>query len=87
MSKILKIKIDDSVEFPVRSKILTIGERDATLYAWVVADGDETMTATREFLIVGTGREFNRTGWDYISTVADARGTWHVFTRWAEEQR
>lgn len=84
MSKILKIKIDDSVEFPVRSKILTIDERDSTLYAWVICDGDETITATREFLIIGSGREFNRTGWEYISTVHDNLGTWHVFTRWSD---
>ena len=86
MSVILKIKIDDVVDFPIRSKILTVDERDSTLYAWVVCDGDPELTAAREFLIIGTGREFNRNGWDYQTTIHDARGTWHIFTRWQEAQ-
>lgn len=84
MSKILKIKIDDVVDFPVRSSIISIGHRDGTLYAWAIVDGDESLTARRNFLVIGTGREFNRRGWDYLGTV-QTNGTWHIFTHWENE--
>ena len=86
MSKILKFKVDDEVEFPVRSKILKVQERNGVMYAWALVDGDEAVTATRRFLIVGTGHEFNRRGWDYLTTIHDDLSTWHVFTQWADEE-
>lgn len=81
MSKILKFMIDDVVDFPVRSSIIHVGMRGGALYAWAIVDGDETITAKRNFLIIGTGKEFSRRGWDYLSTV-ETSGTYHIFTHW-----
>lgn len=89
MSKILKIKIDDVVDFPIRSKILNVLEQDYTFYAYVICDGDEELTDKRRFLIVGTDKEFNRNGWDYLTSIVCSQRrdfAWHIFTQWGGDE-
>jgi hypothetical protein len=80
--KIYKYKIENNgATIPADAKILTCQMQDHCLHVWALVDPETHVTAHYDFMIVGTGHDFEPKDWEYLSTIQDGPFVWHIWMR------
>jgi hypothetical protein len=68
-----------TVEMPMRTKILTVQMQEGQLCLWAEVNDLSNETELRTIMIAGTGQANIPPGAQYIGTVQDQPLVWHVF--------
>jgi len=80
--KIYKYQIvDNKIEAPAGSQLLTCQHQHDQLCIWALVNPEVTETNTWDIQIVGTGQDFDSVGWSYLSTVQESIFVWHIWYR------
>ena len=82
MTRIFKYKLEmvtkQTISMPVDAVVLCAQMQCSELYIWAIVDENESCIDW-EFLIFGTGDEFNFNNMRYIGTVQQGIYVWHIF--------
>ncbi len=85
MKRIFKYPLDltsfQTVQLPVGSKIISVGNQCNKLRMWVEVDPEQRDTQTRKIVVVGTGHTLPDVELRFIGTVPINEGTfiWHIY--------
>ena len=82
MKKVIyKYKIvNGPIELPFAAKILKVGMQRDTPTMWALIN-PETKTESRNFVVIGTGDEFDDTDMKHVETFFDGPFVWHLFEK------
>ena len=73
--------VDEKIEAPAGSQILTCQLQRADFCVWALVNPEVRETNTWTVKVVGTGQDFDSVGWSYLNTVQDGIFVWHIFYR------
>lgn len=79
---ITSVRKEHLFTLPAGARVLSVGEQDDKLRAWVRVNQDETSSRCLSLVAIGTGWEFDDAGWRFVGTVQSISGlVWHIFAR------
>lgn len=79
---IFKYKIDnDGISLPAGAQILSCQLQDNCFHIWALVDPNESNVEHYNVQVVGTGHEFDPTGWDYLTTEQQPPFVWHIWVK------
>lgn len=70
------------IALPADHRVLSVGEQNGELFAWIMIDPDKPHSRTVTFLVVGTAQNIDRSTLDqykYFCSVQLQPYCWHVF--------
>lgn len=81
MKQIWKYDVyEGSVHMPIGAKILSVQLQNNQPKMWAIVD-PKAQFEYREFVIVGTGMDFDDTDFTFIGTFQDNPFVWHLFEK------
>jgi hypothetical protein len=77
----LDITDTQTVDLPVGSDLLSVGNQLGELCLWAIVDEKQKYHSARTIEIIGTGNPIDPKGRVFLGTVIDSFSVWHVFER------
>jgi len=76
----LEVRMEQRIRMPRDSVIVDVQVQNGQICMWAICNPDR-IEVDREFLIIGTGQEFDTTETYYRGTVQNGVVVWHIFER------